>query len=500
MRTIHLKSFLPILFVAFSFFISIASTPASYPSSDIAEKMYRDLFVEISDAELTSRIQSVTNLFEPRFTNEVKSYLRVYLTSRPEWTQTLLGRAAMYFPIFERKIEEKGMPNDIKIISIIESALRTCARSCVGAQGLWQFMPGTAKMNDLVIDKYVDERDDPYRATDAALEYLTDLYGRYHDWALAIAAYNSGPGRVNQARAISRKKSFWDIKEYLPKETRNYVPAFLAAAYMMKYYSEYYIIPENPRLDFQITKAIKVYDEISFDKISRLTGLSKDDLRFLNTSYRKDMIPTNKIGFTLRLPSRVAHYMEEYLNNTESKEPLKSELPHLDLMDSILSDQVYYDHVLYDVQAGEKLSDIAELFNVDKYNIRHWNIMSSDELSLNKPLLIHYIKNENKISVTNVSRKFVKRNKITVSKIQSSNKRTSSAIAETFPPFYNKVIVRETEFQNLDLRDHYRLRRGESLQDALRKNPDLSLDEIRSGLITESNPAVGLIISLRPKS
>ncbi|MEP7320540.1 MAG: transglycosylase SLT domain-containing protein [Saprospiraceae bacterium] len=499
MRTIHLRSFLLALFLSSSFFVSNASVQA-YPNGDIADKMYRELFVEISDVELTNRIQTVTNLFEPRFTNEVKGYLRVYLTARPEWTQTLLGRASMYFPIFERKIEEKGLPNDIKIISVIESALRTGARSWVGAQGLWQFMPGTAKMNDLVIDKYVDEREDPYRATDAALEYLTDLYARYHDWALAIAAYNSGPGRVNQAMAITRKKSFWDIKEYLPKETRNYVPAFLAAAYMMKYYSEYYIIPETPRFDFQITKAIKIYDEISFDKISRLTGLSKDDIRFLNSSYRQDMIPTNKIGFTLRLPSRVAHYFEEYLNNTERKEPLKSDLPHMDLMDSSLSDQVYYDHVLYDVQAGEKLSDIAELFNVDKYNIRHWNVMNSDELSLNKPLLIHYIKNENKISVTNALRKFVKRNRILLPKIQPSDKKVSSIVAETFPAFYNKVILRENEFQNLDLRDHYRLRRGESLQDALRKNPDLSLDEIKSGLTTESNPAVGLIISLRPKS
>lgn len=177
--------------------MSAAPTPSV--ENNIVEKIYNDLFVDISDEELENRIMSVTNLLEPKFTAEVKGYLRVYLTSRPQWTQILLGRTSIYFPIFEKKIEEKGMPNDVKFISIIESALRTDARSRVGAQGLWQFMPGTAKDNRLVIDKYVDERDDPYRATDAALEYLSSLYGRYNDWALAIAAYNSGPGRVNQA-------------------------------------------------------------------------------------------------------------------------------------------------------------------------------------------------------------------------------------------------------------------------------------------------------------
>ena len=496
MQINHLRLFLPCLFLVFFSFVSAAPSRPVFPGIDISEKLYKDLFVDISDDELSSRIQSVTNLFEPRFTSEVKNFLRVYLTSRPSWTQTLLGRTAMYFPIFERKIEEKGLPNDVKIISLIESALRTEARSRVGAQGLWQFMPGTAKMNELIIDKYVDEREDPYRATDAALEYLTDLYGKYNDWALAIAAYNSGPGRVNQAMAISGGRNFWDIKEYLPRETRNYVPSFLAAAYMMKYYSEYYLIPEVPRLDFQITKAFKIYDEISFDKISRLTGLSKDDIRFLNTSYRKDLIPANKTGYTLLLPVRVAHYIESFLNNIERKEPAKADLPLYEPYDSSLTDQLYYDHVLYDAQAGEKISDIAELFNVDKYNIRHWNSMSTDEIPTNRPLLIHYIKNENKISVTNALRKFVKRNKITISKIHAEEKRPIiSSTNKPLPAVYSEVILPSHELENLDLNDHYRLRRGESLQDALRKNPDLSLEDIKT--TKDTNAGVGLIIPIR---
>ena len=497
MQIKQLRLILPcIIFVLTSFIPAVANTPV-YPEPNIAEKIYRDLFIDISDEELSARITAVTNLFEPRFTNDVKGFLRVYLTSRPEWTQTLLGRTSMYFPIFEKKIEEKGLPNDVKLISIIESALRTGARSRVGAQGLWQFMPGTAKMNDLVIDKYVDEREDPYRATDAALEYLSDLYNRYNDWALAIAAYNSGPGRVNQAISISGGHTFWDIKEYLPRETRNYVPSFLAAAYMLKYYAEYNIAPTAPRLDFQITKAFKIYNEISFDQISRLTGLAKDDIRFLNTSYRKDFIPANKIGYTLLLPRRVAHYMEEFLNTLERKEPVKADLPHNETFDSSLIDQVYYDHVLYDAQAGEKINDIAELFNVDRYNIRHWNNMSSDELAINKPLLIHYIKNENKISVTNAFRKFVKRNRVNLQKIQPQDKKVVSAKAEALPAFYNKVIIPTNDFQNLDLRDHYRLRRGESIQDALRKNPELNLDEIKANYTPDANPAIGLIIPLK---
>lgn len=475
---------------------AFASSEAISPHPDIAKIIYKDLFIDLSDQELESRILSVTNLLEPKFTSEVKSYLRVYLTSRPEWTEVLLGRTAIYFPIFERKIEEKGLPNDLKFVSIIESALRTGARSRVGAQGLWQFMPGTAKMNQLVIDKNVDEREDPYRATDAALEYLTELYDRYKDWALAIAAYNSGPGRVNQAIAISGTRNFWKLRNYLPKETRNYVPAFLAAAYMMKYYSEYYLTPALPRLDFQITKSVRIYNELSFKKIAELTGLSLDDIRFLNTSFRNDRIPENNTGYSLLLPSRVMPHLEYFLNNgLDKKESPKPEPLKTEPFDSSMIDQVFYDHVMYDAQPGEHLHDIAELFNVDKYNIRYWNNMSSDEISANKPLLVHYVKNDNSISISGKIRKFAKRTKLHITKMQSTVK-PIALHRSTLKAFYNKVALPESPLVNLDLSDHYRLRRGESIQDAIRKVPELSLEEM-STVPASSRTTTGVIIPLR---
>lgn len=465
-----------------------------FPAPDITDKIYKDLFLDLSDPELESRIMKVTNLFEPKFTSEVKSFLRIYLKSRPEWTQTLLGRTHIFFPIFERKIEEKGLPNDVKIISIIESALRTEARSRVGAQGLWQFMPGTAKDNDLIIDKYVDEREDPYRATDAALEYLTELYNRYHDWALAIAAYNSGPGRVNQAIALSGVKNFWYLRNYLPKETRNYVPAFLAAKYLMKHYQEYYLTPTIPRLDFQITKAFKIYNEISFNKIAEITGISKEDLNFLNTSYRKDLIPSNKKGLTLLLPARVAPKMEAYLNNIEAGAHAKYEETKHEPFDSTLMDQLFYSHVLYDAQANEKLQDIADMFNIDKYNIRHWNRMSSDEIDPSKPLEIHYIKNENRISVTanNTTRKFIKRNRLNTTRLPVNSLPIHSNAAKALPDFIKTTEIKQNSPLNLDIPDHYRLRRGESLQDVMRKFPHLSLEQIQSLILTpgQSNSVV----------
>jgi len=461
---------------------------------ELAKEVYRDLFVELSESELEKRILAVTNLFEPRFTAEVKNYLRVYLTSRPQWTQVLLGRTSIYFPIFERKIEEKGLPNDIKFISIIESALRTEARSRVGAQGLWQFMPGTAKMNELVIDQYVDEREDPYRATDAALEYLTELHGRYKDWALAIAAYNSGPGRVNQAIAISGSRNFWKLRNYLPKETRNYVPAFLAAAYMMKHYAEYYLVPEKPRLDFQITKAIRIYDQLSFRKISDLTGMSLEDIRFLNTSYRKDLIPTNKVGYTLLLPSRIMPLVEQYVNNLEKKETALLPATKTEIADSSLIDELFYDHVLYEAQPGEKLAEIADWFNVDKYNIRHWNGLHSDEIPGNKTLLIHYIKNDHKISINGNVRKFIKRPKVQVQKIQSAVKPLDRQAHSGLGDFYSKTDRYQSPFENLDLNNHYRLRRGESLRDAMRKVPDLSMEDIK--ITADNRRTTGIVLPL----
>ncbi|MDZ4710456.1 MAG: transglycosylase SLT domain-containing protein [Saprospiraceae bacterium] len=485
-----------IAFTCLPLTFAFAYTAEKSPSPEIAKAIYKDLFIELTDKELESRILSVTNLLEPKFTSEVKSFLRVYLTSRPEWTEILLGRTAIYFPIFERKIEEKGLPNDLKFVSIIESALRTGARSRVGAQGLWQFMPGTAKMNQLVIDKNVDEREDPYRSTDAALEYLSELYDRYKDWALAIAAYNSGPGRVNQAIAISGTRNFWKLRNYLPKETRNYVPAFLAAAYLMKYYSEYYLTPAMPRLDFQITRSVKIYNEISFTKISDLTGMSLEDIRFLNTSFRNDRIPENKKGYTLMLPARTMPHLEFFLNNLDKKESPKPEPLKFEPFDSSMIDQLYYDHVLYDAQPGEHLHDIAELFNVDKYNIRYWNNMSSDEITVNNPLLVHYIKNDNSILVTGKLRKFSKRQKFHIIKMHSSVKPVAINLPKGFKSYYNKIALPESPLVNLDLSDHYRLRRGESIQDAIRKIPDLSLEEMRA-IPLGAKTASGLVIPLR---
>jgi len=485
-----------IAFLCLPFASAFAYTEPTSPNPEIIKALYRDLFVELSDQELESRILAVTNLLEPKFTSEVKGFLRVYLTSRPEWTEILLGRTAIYFPIFERKIEDKGLPNDLKFVSIIESALRTGARSRVGAQGLWQFMPGTAKENQLVIDKSIDEREDPYRATDAALEYLTELYDRYKDWALAIAAYNSGPGRVNQAIAISGTRNFWKLRNYLPKETRNYVPAFLAAAYMMKYYSEYYLTPAFPRLDFQITKSVRIYNELSFNKIAELTGISLEDIRFLNTSYRKDRVPENTIGYTLMLPARVMPHLEYYLNVLDKKEGITPEPLKMEPIDSGMIDQLYYDHVMYDAQPGEHLNDIAELFNVDKYNIRFWNSMNSDELGSNKPLLIHYVKNDNNISITGKIRKFAKRPKMHILKMQSPIKPIAQNLNAGFKSYYNKISLPESPLINLDLPDHYRLRRGESIQDAIRKAPELSLDEINTVPSSTKN-ASGIIIPLR---
>lgn len=502
MRKSQHNQFVAFIMLVLAYLVPHRAHANPMPSLETVHQIYTDLFVDLTEAELEARILTVTNLFEPKFTSEVKGFLRVYLSSRPSWSQTLLGRTNIFFPIFERKIEDKGLPNDVKFISIIESALRTEARSRVGAQGLWQFMPGTAKDNDLVIDKYIDEREDPYRATDAALEYLSELHHRYNDWALAIAAYNSGPGRVNQAMAITGAKNFWAIRDYLPRETRNYVPSFLAAAYLMKYYSEHYLTPDVPRLDFQLTRAFKVYDEMSFDKISKITGLSKEDITFLNTSYRKDFIPNNKVGYTLLLPLRVAPLMDAYLNKLEK--PAKSEHQPQIILDSTAMDGTYYDHVVYEAQPGEKLNEIAELFNVDKYNIRHWNNMSSDDLSANKSLLIHYLRNENKILVNNNNgsiRKFAKRNKVNAAKMQNHIFNIASVELKKLPAFVTKSWVMSTNpYENLDTEDHYRLRRGESLQDALRKNPSLEPEEAKSQMMPTQLNGIGIVIPVIKKS
>jgi len=245
------------------FLVIIFSLNATFSKSQTAIQSsytYETIIPTFTDSEIRDRLSRITSsVAPPRFTSVVKSYINTYTVKKRQHTEAMLGRISIYFPMFEKYLSENNLPVDLKYLSIVESALNPKAVSRSGAVGLWQFMPPTGKENGLKINSTVDERRDPHKSTLAAAKYLKKQYKRYNNWELALAAYNGGPGRVNRAIKRGRSKNFWRIKRYLPKETQNYVPAFIAATYVVNYYPEHNLVPVYPEIDLQMTELIKIY-------------------------------------------------------------------------------------------------------------------------------------------------------------------------------------------------------------------------------------------------
>jgi membrane-bound lytic murein transglycosylase D len=259
--------------------------------------------------EIQMRLRNISGQVDLTYNQLVVNHIIGYVFRRREAAQMIMGRGKMYMPIFERYLAQYNMPNELKNLAVIESALNPFAVSPAGAGGLWQFMPGTAPMWGLKIDKNVDERFDPEKSTEAACKFLSYLYGRYGNWHLAIAAYNCGPGRVDnailQAGGIS---DFWTIYDFLPAETRNYVPAFIAATYLNNYYSVYGIEPAS--LDSKLSNTESTYLErpMTFREICQATGVSPAVITYLNPSFRRGVVPANP-GNTYRITLPTENYV-----------------------------------------------------------------------------------------------------------------------------------------------------------------------------------------------
>lgn len=336
--------------------------------------------VTATDAEIIERLSQLPTVIEMPFNSVVRNYIDMYANRRRQLVENMLGMSLYYMPIFESALDRYNMPLELKYLPVIESALNPVAVSRAGATGLWQFMLATAQGEGLEVNSVVDERRDPYRSSDAAARYLKKLYDIFGDWSLAIASYNCGPGNVTKAirRAGFNAKDFWAIYPYLPSETRGYVPAFIAANYIMTYYDKHNISPALARKPI-VTDTVHVTKRVHFQQISDVMGIPMDELRILNPQYRTDLIPGDIRPYALVLPSLQAY---AYLSNEDSIVNHNAALyARRDVVEPGTRQGVdqggeYVEELVvkyHTVKRGETLSSIAKKYGVTTASIRSAN-------------------------------------------------------------------------------------------------------------------------------
>ena len=340
----------------------------------------------VPDEVYIERLKKMNSFISLPYNDIVKNYIILYSEKMPTKMAHMLGLCQYYMPIFDETFNKHDLPEELKAMAIIESAMNPLAVSRAGAKGMWQFMYATAKMYGLHIDSFVDERMDPFKAADAAARYLQDAYEIFGDWNLAIASYNCGAGNVNKAiRRSGGKRAFWDIWPYLPRETRGYVPAFVGALYAMTYYKEHGIKPEAIEMPIHVD-TFKINKQLHLKQVAELTGAPLEELKNLNPQYRHDIIPGNSKEYILRLPytytnafiehedSVYAHKYDEFFNPTTIKK---------------IQDGADGERIVYVVKNGDYLGRIASRNRCTVAQIKRWNGLKSNNIRVGQRLVIY---------------------------------------------------------------------------------------------------------------
>lgn len=369
-------------------------------SSELYDEMYnaienfdseQSVEFELSTDLLKNRLRlldekSVFNIeYNPALENTIKAYLK----NRKRTYERLMALSEYYFPLFEEKLAKYNIPLELKYLAIVESALNPRAVSRMGAGGLWQFMLPTGRAYNLNVDSYVDERYDPIKATEAACQYLSSLHKMYGDWDLALAAYNAGPGNVNKAiRRSDGMKNYWNIRKNLPRETQGYVPAFVATMYVFEYHKEHNITPQKATVKRIETDTIHLKRKVSFEQISDLVDISVDEIRFMNPSYKLDIIPyssekpnyvrlpIDRVGLFVSNEDKIYAYVDAEKDKLEKAIPFKEEV--------IAKSGTRY----HTIRKGENLGSIARKYGVTVNNLKKWNNIAGSTIQAGKKLKI----------------------------------------------------------------------------------------------------------------
>ena len=422
---------------------------------------------------IKSRMEILDNNspFQLVYNADVQKFIDLYAVRRKDVTSKVLGISELYFPMIEEYLTRYNIPLELKYLAIVESALNTAAISKVGAGGMWQFMPSTARMYGLNITSYCDDRFDPHKSTNAACQYLKYLYGLFGNWELVLAAYNSGPGNVTKAiRRAGGNRDFWSVKQFLPKETQNYVPAFIAVNYIMGHVNEYNIYPKKPNYScFEVdTVAAKGY--VHFDALSKVINFSSKEISSLNSRYKLSEVPKNGELHFITLPvSKIGLYLQNE-NLIYQESALMQRTPPVEVKEipeevkekeAEVVKEVKPEFVdqwkSHKVKKGETLATIAKKYGVSSKEIKSWNKLKSGTLKSGQTLKIKVrvqkVNKETNNQKTTEKKKSTEKKEVkkpktyivksgdSLSKIATKNKITVAQLKKLNPKLSNNLKV-----------------------------------------------------------
>ena len=339
----------------------------------------------VPDSVYIARIKEMNSFITLPYNDIVKGYIIKYSEKMTGAMEKILGLCEYYMPIFQEVFDRYNMPEELRAMAIIESAMNPRAESRVGAKGMWQFMYHTGKMYGLHVDSFVDERMDPVKSADAAARYLMDAYNIFGDWNLAIASYNCGAGNVNKAIKRSGSRKFWDLWPYLPRETRGYGPAFVGALYTTKYYKEHGLKPQATQMP-PVVDTFQIKKMLHLKQVSELTGAPLELLKELNPQYKHEIIPGNERTYILRIPFQ---YTNAFIEHEDSLYRHKSDIYFNPTTIKKIKEGGDGVRIVHKVQNGEYLGKIASKYRVSVGQIKKWNNLRSDSIRVGQRLIIY---------------------------------------------------------------------------------------------------------------
>ncbi len=430
-----------------------------------------------TDSVYIERLKELNSFVRLSYNKRVRNFIHVYTVEKRELVEIMLGLTEYYFPIFEEILDAYNLPLELKYLPIIESALYTRAVSKRGATGLWQFMYYTGKMYNLKVTTYVDERRDPVKSTYAAVQYLKDLYKIYNDWILVIAAYNCGPGNVNKAiRRSGGKTNYWDIYYRLPRETRGYIPAFIAATYVMNYYNEHNLFPK--KIDLPIaTDTIEVNEQLHLMQVAEVLNIQIELLRDMNPQYKKDIIPALyalKLPFEytpqfIALQDSIFAYKDSVFFNPENI--VKSPPDYSTSRYTPAPPSGDMTKLFYTVKYGDNLGFIASWYNVRISDLRYWNNIRRNLIRGGQKLVVYVPKKKADKYKKNNSMSFAQKQKMAGKSVTTTTSDEKKETATSQPSPKGK------EFSDNNY-IYYTVKWGDTLWDISKKYPEVSVNDI----------------------